>query len=298
VGSAVRRRACSDRKLHEVQRHTVNKTPKTTAALRSSLVRYDVLMLAKERQQLLIDEVNRAGRVVTSEFAAKLGVSDVTIRADLDELERRGRVTRSHGGAVTVDGTSNSAIVGFDLRMSMQREAKRRIAVAAAAYLQSNQTVIFDAGTTVHHLASTMPPVTNLTVYTPGISVAQQLLGAEGVEMHLLGGRVDPRWLETVGTPREQGIEDLMAHTLFLGAHGIDSDLDIVDLSQTLAQNKLQLTRHARTIVLMIDSTKWARSGSSKVMPLDRVDVIVTDGTVPKELRKRVDKLDVELLVV
>lgn len=253
-------------------------------------------MLAAERRKTLIDELNRSGQLVTSELSARLGVSEVTIRADLDELERRGRVTRTHGGAVSV--VASSAIIEFEVRMSMQQEAKRRIALAAANYLNSNQTVIFDAGSTVHYLAQMMPEVTGLTVFTPGISIAQQLLAVEGVETHLLGGRVDRTRLETVGSPREQGIKGLLAQTLFLGAQGIEADLDIVDPSRDLALNKLQFARRSRTIVLLVDSSKWVQPAATKVMPVSRADVVITDAGLSDETRSQLERLDVELVVV
>lgn len=253
-------------------------------------------MLASERRSLLIDEVNRTGQLVTSEIAARLGVSEVTVRADLDELARRGRISRTHGGAVAV--SPSSSVDGFDKRMSMQRDAKRRIALAAAELIRDDETVIFDAGTTVHHLALALPETSNLTVFTPGINIAQYLLAVDGVNTHLMGGLINPAWLETIGTPREQGIKDLIAQTLFLGAQGVDDDLDIVDPFRDLALSKLQFARRSRSIVLMIDSTKWATPAPAKVMPLERVDVVITDSGIPAEVRKRVEALDVELIVV
>ncbi|MBV6760403.1 DeoR/GlpR family DNA-binding transcription regulator [Rhodococcus opacus] len=242
--------------------------------------------------------MNRTGKVVTSEVAARLGVSDVTIRADLDALERRGRLTRTHGGAVATTRDSIPAIVSFDSRMSRQHDAKRRIALAAATYLHSNQTVIFDAGTTTHHLAFVMPTVEDLTVYTSGIPIAQQLMTVDGVETHLLGGRVDPQWLSTVGNPREQGIDDLLVHTLFLGGYAIDEDLDIVDVSRNLARNKIQFSRRARTTILMLDSTKWNRPAAIKVMPVCNANIVITDDGISDETKSRLRKLKCELIIV
>ncbi|MBV6760391.1 DeoR/GlpR family DNA-binding transcription regulator [Rhodococcus opacus] len=254
-------------------------------------------MLAKERRTYLTDEIARNGRVITSEMSAKLGVSEVTIRADLDELERQGRVRRTHGGATAPD--LSSAVVAFDTRMSMYREEKRRIALEAAKYVLSNQTVIFDAGTTVQALAQAMPEVSGLRVFTPGLTLAHQLLTVEGVETYLMGGRIDPDWGETTGSPSEQGIEDVIAHTLFLGAMGVDSSLDIVDNSTSLATNKLQFARRARTIVLLMDSSKWECHGAAKVMPLSRIDVVITDSGIPDTVRQQItDKTDVDLIVV
>lgn len=252
-------------------------------------------MLSTERQRFILDEVARKGRVVTSEAAARLGVSEVTVRTDLDVLEQKGRVRRTHGGAVSVDAMA--AIVGFDTRMSIRREAKRRIALEAAKYISSGRSVIFDAGTTMMHLAQVVPEVSDLTVYTPGVPIAQQLLTLEGVDVHLLGGRLDERWLETVGSPREQGIEDLLVHTLFLGAHGVDDDLDIVDQSVDLASNKIQLARCARSVVLLADSAKWNATARTKVMALGGVDVVITDDGLDDGTRARIESLDVELVI-
>lgn len=254
-------------------------------------------MLARERRAHLIDEIARSGRIITSEMSARLGVSEVTIRGDLVELERGGRVRRTHGGAVAPD--AESAIVAFDTRMSFARDEKRRIAAEAAKLLKDDQTVIFDAGTTVFALAQCIPDVSGMHVFTPGLSLAQQLLTVDGVEVHLMGGRVDPDWAETTGTPREQGIKDLIASTLFLGAYGIDDDLDIVDTSRELAMNKLQFTRRARSIVLMVDSAKWGKEASTKVMALDRVNVVITDSGIPDAIRERIEnRTNVKLIVV
>jgi DeoR family transcriptional regulator of aga operon len=254
-------------------------------------------LLAKERRNHLTEEIARSGQVITSEMAAKLGVSEVTIRADLDELERQGRVRRTHGGATVAD--HDTAVVAFNTRMAILREEKRRIAQAASKFIFSNQTVIFDAGTTVHALAQAMPEVSGLRIYTPSINLAQQLIGVQGVETYLMGGRVDPDWAETIGSPREQGIKDLIAHTLFLGALGVDSSLDIVDDSPSLATNKLQFARRARSVILLIDSTKWERPAAAKVLPLSKVDVVITDDGIPDDVRQRVSaETNVELIIV
>lgn len=253
-------------------------------------------VLARERRQLIANELNRTGKLRTSDLVTRFGVSDVTIRADLDALERDGRLTRTHGGAVPAD--LSQAAVRFDLRMELQSEAKRRIALRAAEFVHSDQTFILDAGTTTHHMAQVLPEVTNLTVYTPGLTQAQQLLGVSGVEVNLLGGRVDASWLQTTGTPREQGIKGLLVETVFLGAFGIDADLDIVDQSPTMRRLKQQYVRRARTVVVLADSSKIGRSASTKVMPLDQVDVLITDSNLSPEYRERLSQLDLELILV
>jgi DeoR family transcriptional regulator of aga operon len=252
-------------------------------------------MLAKERRQLIVTELNRNGKIYTSELAAQFSVSDVTIRTDLDNLERSGRLTRTHGGAVPAERAEG--VVAFELRLAMQSEAKRAIALKAAEFIRGDQSIIIDAGSTTQHLAQVIPDVTDLTVYTPGITIAQQLLMVDGVSTHLLGGRVDPDWMQTVGTPREQGLKDVLVQTVFLGAYGLDDDLDAVDESPDMARQKLQYVRRARTVILLLDSSKLGRHASTKVMPIDHADYLITDTGITQTDRERITARDTQLII-
>lgn len=245
---------------------------------------------------MIVDELNRNGKIHTSELAAQFGVSDVTIRADLDSLENRGRLTRTHGGAVPSEHTSDG-VVAFERRLGIKPEAKRKIALAAAHYIRSDQSIILDAGTTTHRLAQIIPDVTNLTVYTPGLTIVQLLLRVDGVDTRLLGGRVDPDWMQTVGRPREQGLKEVLVQTVFLGVYGIDNDLDIVDQSTEMAQVKQNFVRRARTVIVLADSTKLGRAGSTKVMALDRADILITDESITRNQRKSIASRGIELVV-
>ncbi|GGL36987.1 DeoR family transcriptional regulator [Phycicoccus endophyticus] len=243
----------------------------------------------------MVNEVNQLGRLVTSDLAARLGVSEVTIRADLEHLERRGRLSRTRGGAVPAD--SSDAIDAFDMRAAMRSGAKRSIALEAAEFIRGDQTVILDAGTTVHHLAQVLPEVPNLNVYTPALPLAQHLIGVEGVTVHMIGGRIEPSWLQTVGNASVQGIDDVTAHILFLGCAGVDEDLDMIEHSPSVAEVKQNLVRHARKVVLLADSAKMGRMGSTKVLPVGRVDTVITDDGITDDFRRRLAKLGVEVVV-
>lgn len=240
-------------------------------------------MLVKERRRQLLDEIVRSGRVVTSDFAARHGVSDMTVRSDLEYLEHQGRVSRTHGGAVPADAAH--PIDEFEIRLGVHREAKQRIAAAAAHLISSDEAVILDAGTTVFHLAQAITDVSWLTVYTPALPAAQHLMRTDGVDVHLLGGRVIPNWLQTVGTARQLGIKDLIANTLFLGTQGVDDDLNLIEPDHELVATKQRLIRRARRVVLLVDSSKWGRRGGIKVRNLAQIDVVITDAEPPPGVR-------------
>ncbi|GAA2019289.1 DeoR/GlpR transcriptional regulator [Nakamurella flavida] len=252
--------------------------------------------LAEERRTKILEQLYRFGQVRTSHISSRLGVSEVTIRNDLIVLERRGRLVRTHGGAMTSLDDAG-ALTAFSARMTQQREEKRRIAVAAAEMVVGDETVIFDAGTTTHHLAQLLPPVDKLTVLTPGLNIAQTLMDVEGVEVFVLGGRLHPTLLETVGSVPEMGLSDLPVHKVFLGARGIDDELDVIDISLDLAQVKHRFAKMARQVVLLADSTKWHSSGEVKALALRDVDVVITDSGLSTEDRRRVQDLGVTLVI-
>lgn len=253
--------------------------------------------LAEERRAKILEQLYRSGQVRTSGISSRLGVSEVTIRNDLVELERRGRLVRTHGGAVT-SSDDVSAQTAFSARITQQRDEKRRIALAAAEMVVGDETVIFDAGTTTHQLAHLLPPVDNLTVLTPGLNVAQTLMDVDGVEVFVLGGRLHPTLLETVGSVAEMGLGDLPVHKVFLGARGIDEELDVIDVSLDLAQVKHRFAKMARQVVLLADSSKWHIRGEVKALALRDVDVVITDSGLSADDRKRVEDLGVTLVVV
>lgn len=252
-------------------------------------------LLSGERRQLIENELHRTGKLVTSELVTRFGVSDVTIRSDLLWLEKKGLLTRTHGGALPLDPASTT--VAFDVRGGIRKHAKRRIALAAAKFVHDDQSIILDGGTTVHQLAEVLHPVNNLTVYTPGLASAQQLFNVDGIDVHLLGGQLDPTCMQTVGTVREQGIKDLLVDTAFLGTFGIDDHLDLIDRSHLIARGKLQYVRRARITIVLADSSKLHRSGRAKVMPLNRADVVITDSDISDEDRRDLEKGDFELIV-
>lgn len=248
-------------------------------------------MLGEERRNRIIEQLYRDGSVRTVELIEELGVSDVTLRHDLNELERRGRLVRTRGGAVTV--VTEVGATPFGARLMRNKAAKQRIALAAREYVRSDQTVIFDAGTSVLALAHHLPEVSNLTVVTPGLNTAQHLLGVDGVTVVMLGGQVDRDSISVLG-----GAVEPLAHTAFMGAHGIDGDLDLVDVSVAYAGSKKRLLAAGRRAILLADSSKWDTGGASKVAGIDTVDLVITDDGLPRSVVRRVRQRGVEVVVV
>ena len=250
-------------------------------------------MLAEQRRHDIMVRLQRAGHARTRELAQLYGVSEVTIRSDLVVLSSKKKLLKSHGGAVALP--TDTPVADFGARMSRNFEAKRRIAQVAAHEIADNQSVVFDGGSTLLQVAMQMRPVRNVVVATTAMNIAQHIMDRPGLDVHMIGGRVFPPTVSTIVPDAGKAVGGLVAHQAFLGAHAIDRSFDVVDVSEDIARTKRNLVRMARRIVLVADSSKWDTDATSKAFPLSRVDLIITDSGMPRDIRSRLKKLGVEV---
>jgi DeoR family transcriptional regulator of aga operon len=253
-------------------------------------------MLAEQRRAHILELLYENGYVRTGALQQQFDVSDVTLRSDLQELERRGRLLRIRGGAVI--SLTDVGKTTFDARLMRHKDAKQRIALAASQFIRGDSTVIFDAGTTLLALAHHMPSVNGLTVVTPALNTAQHLLDVDGVDVVILGGPVDKDTLSTVWPAAQPGESEWGAHITFLGAHGVDADLDIVEVSLQAAAAKRRLIVAGRRVIMLADSSKWAVNGRFKVSPITAIDVLITDAGLAPDIARKVSEAGIDLIVV
>jgi len=191
-----------------------------------------------------------------------------------------------------------SPTAAFEERMQRNFDAKRRIAQMAAQEIGDNQSVVFDSGSTLLQVAMQMPPVTNVVVATTAMNIAQHLMHRQGLDVHMIGGRVIPSTVGTIVGDADRAVGGLLAHQAFLGAHAIDPAFDVVDRSEDIARTKRNLVRMARRVILVADSSKWDIGASSKAFSLSQVDLIITDTGLAQSIRDRLENLKVEVRYV
>ncbi|MER8595326.1 MULTISPECIES: DeoR/GlpR family DNA-binding transcription regulator [unclassified Mesorhizobium] len=251
-------------------------------------------MLSEQRRQSILGEVQRSGQVRTKDLSDGFGVSEVTVRSDLEILDRKGLLTKTRGGAVT--RTTDSTTAAFARRMQANLDAKKRIARAAVDLFEDNQSVIFDGGSTLMQLAMQLPPLSNVVVAATAMNIVQHLMHRPGLDVHMIGGRVYPDTVSTLITDADTALGGLVAHQVFVGAHAIDSSLDVVDVNEDMARTKRNLVRMARRVVLLADSSKWGVSGTSKAFSLSAVDVVITDDGLPGPIRSQLDRIRAKVI--
>jgi DeoR/GlpR family transcriptional regulator of sugar metabolism len=256
-------------------------------------------VLVSQRREMILVEVERVGGVRVSELTELLGVSDMTVRRDLEHLEAHGWLRKVHGGAVLA--ASSTEEPGFEAKSVLQQPAKRAIAARAAQLVEPNSAIALSAGTTTwmlaRHIQTTPQP---LSVVTNSTTVADVLAAGNGpgeLNVILTGGS---RTLSAalVGPIADRSISSLHVDRLFLGVHGMDARSGFTTPNLAEAQTNMALIASARQVVVLADSTKWGTAGLADFGRLSVADVLITDDGIEDEAREILAKRVGELIVV
>lgn len=253
-------------------------------------------LLATERRRRISELLTQQGAVRVDELSTLFGVSDVTIRSDLDAMAREGLLLRDRGGAVAP--SYPSLITAFRQRTRVHADEKRRIGHAAAALVKPNDTIIMDAGTTTMEMARSLVRNVPVTIVTNALNIATQVGSLSNVNVVVIGGTLSEETISTYGPQAERGLNDLNVQKVFLGTHAMEVEAGITDTTIDTAQVKQAMARAARQVILLADSSKWGRVAFAKVLPLSAVHTIVTDSGLPPEARAAIQRLGIELIVV
>jgi DeoR/GlpR family transcriptional regulator of sugar metabolism len=256
-------------------------------------------VLASQRRSAIAQLVEREGAVRISELVERLGVSDMTIRRDIDRLSSDGLVERVHGGAMALGGTRRSEEPGFAAKSLLQQAEKRAIARAAAELVEPGSAVGISAGTTTIELARLLTPVPGLTVVTNSLPAAQLLheAGGPGQTVILTGG-VPTKSAALVGPVAVAALGALHVDLLFLGSHGVDATAGLTTPNLVEADTNRALIRAGLRLCVLADATKWGVVGLGTFARLDDVDVLITDSGLSSGARQAVGEHVGELVVV
>lgn len=253
--------------------------------------------MTRQRRIKIAELVNQRGAVRVSELAREFKTSEVTIRNDLALLQSEGRLVRDRGGAICADREITS-LLAVDERAQLRIDEKRRIAQAAAALVNSGDTIIMDAGTTVVEMAPWLAGVKGLTVVTNALNVTLQMGVKTDAHILLLGGSFNRESSSTLGPSTERQLAELTVQKLFLGTQAFDLDQGLTDTTIEIAQVKQRMIRSAREVILLSDSGKWGKTGFIKVAPLEAVGKIITDSGLPEAAHASIESLGVKLVTV
>jgi DeoR/GlpR family transcriptional regulator of sugar metabolism len=237
-------------------------------------------LAARRRQRLgLIVDSRRAVRL--EELSAALGVSQATVRRDLEALAAAGRLRRVHGGAVAVDERLDEP--QFDAKAGAAAAEKVRIAGRAVELLAQDETVYLDSGSTVLAVARMLHGWTRLTVVTNSLPAATELAG-RGPRLIMIGGELRATSRALVGPLTRLFLEELRVDRALMGTFALSVEDGLTTTDPSEAYTKELVMGRAREVILLADSTKMGTHSFVRAGTLDRVNTIVTDAGINERL--------------
>jgi DeoR/GlpR family transcriptional regulator of sugar metabolism len=255
-------------------------------------------MLAQQRQQAIVGLVQERGGVRVADLVREFGVSDMTIRRDLEVLAERGLVAKVHGGATTV-GAGSTEEPGFAAKSVRQREEKDAIAQRAALLVRPGTAIAVSAGTTTWTLANHLTDVPELTVVTNSIQIADVFYRAGRADQTIvLTGGIRTPSDALVGPVAVAAIRSLNVDLLLMGVHGMSTHAGFTTPNLMEAETDRAMVAAARRLAVLADHTKWGTVGLSTIARLGDADVLVTDSAIGDDVRDALTEEVGELIVV
>ena len=248
-----------------------------------------------ERRKYILDSIVRDGLVKVADLASSLGVTQTTIRKDLNHLEQEGLLYRAYGSALP------TTIPVMDINLNNKKlinfEAKQRIARAAATMIEENDSIILSSGSSIAIFAESLKAKGRLNVVTTAVNISMHLGDVQGVTVMQVGGILYSNTLSVVGNDAIQAIKSVYCSKLFIGVDGFSLDHGITCGTVEEAELTQQMINSAAQTIVLADSSKLGKRGFARICSIDKISVIITDSGLPEESRRLIEALGVRVVI-
>lgn len=252
-------------------------------------------MFALERQKLIIELLNQTGAVSVSRLSEEMGVTEETVRRDLEKLESKELLRRTHGGALPIDDSSNE--LSLKKRKSTNVEAKTALAKIAVSIIATGDTIFLDASTTTFYMAQELKRMKQaVTVITNSLRVISELADCESVKLIGIGGLVGGNQ-SFVGRFAENCIEkNYFANKMFFSGKGLVRNNGVLESNEQECAIKQQMLKNSTEHYYICDKSKVGRIGFIKLTDIDNLNGIITDAEIDDEWKAELAEANVKLI--
>jgi len=251
-------------------------------------------MFAIERRGVILEQLSSEGKVVVSDLAARFGVTEETIRRDIDKLAREGLATKTYGGAVSA--VSPSSDLPYNVRKRVNVEQKQLVAEKVASMISDGDRIMLDASSTAIYVTRKIKNKKDITVITNSVEILLELADKTGWTILSTGGSLKEGAFSMVGTSAEKMVRGYHVDFAICSAKGIDEKMGITDSNEKDSEMKQAIFASADKKVLALDSTKFDRISFVKVCDIKDVDIIVTDKSPSEAWKNRLAENGVTLI--
>ncbi len=249
-------------------------------------------MLKHERHQIILNKLRFNKTVLSVELSEELLVSEDTIRRDLKELESKNLIYKVHGGALLKERRTLS----YDERSVADIEEKKKIAQKAVKLIHDGQVIIMSGSSTNLELAKIIPPEINATVYTYSLPIAAELSHHPLIEVIFIGGKLNKAAQVTVGVDLVNSIYHISADICFMGTDGIDISKGLTEPDWEVSRIKNSMIHASNYVVVMCISSKIMTAKRYTVVPIENIDVIISDIDPDNEIFNEFKAIDLTII--
>lgn len=250
-------------------------------------------MLAIERHKKILEILATEGVVMVSKLSVQLGVTEETVRRDLEKLEAKEMLRRTHGGALPMD--EGSYEYSLEKRKVLNVEAKQALAKKAVQHIAMGDSVFLDASTTTFYMAKELKNMKNITVITNSIRVINELAGIEGIKVIAIGGMVSNNQ-SFVGSMAENYITEYFADKMFFSSKGIGDNSVILEGNEQECYIKQTMIKNSRLRYYLCDKSKIGRVGYMRLTSFENISHLVTDAEIDGTLKETLNEYNVEII--
>ena len=247
--------------------------------------RKKILQLLEEKSQILVPQLSQS-----------FGVSEVTIRNDLDVLEKKNMLIKVRGGAIKIE-SNVSVDQNLSEKSRLHYREKSLIGQKSAGLIKESETILLDSGTTTMHVADNLAQFSEITLLTNALNIANHVGSFPGTSVIILGGYLRKKSYSLIGPLAENALKNFHVDKLFLGVDGFDTQNGIYTPNVEEAHLNQLMIEVSQEVIVVADSSKFNNRSFALISNLDKIDRVVTDKGITKEDKQRLLKAGIEVLV-
>jgi len=251
-------------------------------------------MIKENRKKYLLNLIEEEDFVKVSDIAKQLDITKMTVRRDLNELEEKGFLIRKYGGAVKSEAITN--IFTFDKRLKEMEDEKDAICRKAADFIEKNDTVFIDCGTTLYKICKYIKNKKGLRVITNSLPVISELINHKNIHLTLIGGKIIHERKSVYGSMALKNLNEYHIHKSFIGANGLTIENGLSSYDEQEGEITQKIIEKTSVNYLLCDSSKIGKNSYYIFSPITSIQNIITDDKVDKKIIKKLKKLKIKII--
>mgnify|MGYP003318874949 FL=1 len=250
----------------------------------------------EERRRFISETISKQGFVQVAILAKTFNVTQTTIRKDLNYLESKGLLRRAYGSALPVE--EQVMDIALKKKVLLNYDKKQRIGRRAAQMIEENDSILISSGSTLAIFAEHIEPKGHLNVVTSAVNISTKLGEIPGVTVMQIGGILYSNTLSATGNDAIQALRSVYCSKLFLGVDGIDLNYGVSGGTVEESELIMQMMKSSSRTIVLTDSGKFGHKGFGRICSVDKIHTIITDSGIPKDIKSKLEKMGVELIIV